>query len=167
MTDDRSAPRSRERPTGRTQLLVLVVNFGFLAAIVTPNLLNFVQRGKQKRTMVDMRTLATAIEAYYVDYRTFPSAKCDPSLFTRLGSPLDDTSFRVLCPTYMATPLVRDGWRHFFIYSVDNNTSRYNIRSLGRNGLVHPIICGTTTDFNDDILFSNGTFIQWPEGTQN
>ena len=26
--------------------------------------------------------------------------------------------------------------------------------------------CGTTTDFNDDIVYSNGTFVQWPEGTQ-
>ncbi len=29
------------------------------------------------------------------------------------------------------------------------------------------IVCGTTTNFNDDILFTNGTFVQWPEGTQN
>jgi hypothetical protein len=27
--------------------------------------------------------------------------------------------------------------------------------------------CGTTTNFNDDILYANGTFIQWPEGTQH
>ena len=29
------------------------------------------------------------------------------------------------------------------------------------------INCGTTTNFNDDILYTNGTFMQWPEGTQN
>ena len=27
--------------------------------------------------------------------------------------------------------------------------------------------CGTTTNFNDDIIFSGGVFVQWPEGKQN
>jgi hypothetical protein len=38
--------------------------------------------------------------------------------------------------------------------------------SYGRNGTADTENCGTTTNFNDDIIFSNGTFIQWPEGSQ-
>jgi hypothetical protein len=49
---------------------------------------------------------------------------------------------------------------------VDGGLARYNIRSVGRDGSVTSLVCGTTTDFNDDILYSNGTFLQWPEGTQ-
>ena len=40
------------------------------------------------------------------------------------------------------------------------------IASGGRNKAIVAAICGTTTNFNDDIYYSNGTFIQWPEGTQ-
>jgi prepilin-type N-terminal cleavage/methylation domain-containing protein len=42
----------------------------------------------------------------------------------------------------------------------------YMIRSYGRDNAASTINCGTTTNFNDDIVYSNGTFIQWPEGTQ-
>ena len=40
------------------ELLIVIAIIGILAAIAIPNLLNAVQRGKQKRTMIDMRTLA-------------------------------------------------------------------------------------------------------------
>ena len=40
------------------------------------------------------------------------------------------------------------------------------IRSLGRDKTASALVCGTTTNFNDDIVYADGTFIQWPEGTQ-
>ena len=49
------------------ELLIVIAIIGILAAIAIPNLLNAVQRGKQKRTMSDMRALATAVEAWAVD----------------------------------------------------------------------------------------------------
>ena len=60
---------SHRRESGFTliELLIVIAIIGILAAIAIPNLLNAVQRGKQKRTMSDMRALATAIEAYAVD----------------------------------------------------------------------------------------------------
>jgi len=27
-------------------------------------------------------------------------------------------------------------------------------------------VCGTTTNFNDDIVYADGTFTQYPEGPQ-
>ena len=44
--------------------------------------------------------------------------------------------------------------------------SSYVIASYGRDRSATSVNCGTTTNFNDDIYYSNGTFIQWPEGTQ-
>src|SRR5436309_760920 len=42
------------------ELLIVVAIIGILAAIAIPNLLTAMQRSKQKRTMADMRTIATA-----------------------------------------------------------------------------------------------------------
>ena len=42
---------------------VVVAIIGILAAIAIPNLLTAMQRSEQKRTMADIRTIATAIEA--------------------------------------------------------------------------------------------------------
>jgi len=53
-------------------------------------------------------------------------------------------------------------------YIVNNAQDQYRIECWGRNnGHDASIVCGTTQDFNADIVYSNGTFIQWPEGTQN
>ncbi len=149
------------------ELLIVIAIIGILAAIAIPNLLNAVQRAKQKRTLADMRTLAVALEAYHVDNSNFPTAACAGGTYTDVGTVLDTASFTCLTPTYIQVPPRRDGWSHFMVYNVDNGFSKYNIRSYGRNGTVDAVSCGTTTDFNADILFSNGTFVQWPEGVQN
>ncbi|HEY7114088.1 MAG TPA: type II secretion system protein GspG [Thermoanaerobaculia bacterium] len=148
------------------ELLIVIAIIGILAAIAVPNLLNAIQRGRQKRTMADMRALATAIETYHVDNNYFPSAACLPGVFTAAGDVLDLSSFSNLTPTYIAHVPIQDGWGRFMAYAADNAHSKYCVRSYGRDGATGGLVCGTTTDFNDDIIYSNGTFVQWPEGTQ-
>ncbi|MGH9368855.1 MAG: prepilin-type N-terminal cleavage/methylation domain-containing protein [Thermoanaerobaculia bacterium] len=160
----------KKREAGFTliELLIVIAIIGILAAIAIPNLLNAVQRGKQKRSMSDMRALATAIESYAVDNNYYPPAACNPGLFTGgTANVLGLSSFTNLQPTYIAQVPRQDGWGRFFRYATDAAFNNYRIESLGRDGTVTGINCGTTTDFNDDIIYVNGTFIQWPEGTQN
>src|ERR1700742_260140 len=52
---------------------ILVAIAGVVAAIAIPNFLTAMQRSKQKRTMADIRTVSTAVEAYAFDHnREFP-----------------------------------------------------------------------------------------------
>jgi general secretion pathway protein G len=159
----------KKRESGFTliELLIVIAIIGILAAIAIPNLLNAVQRGKQKRTMSDMRALATAIEAYAVDNNNYPAASCNPGLFTT-GSEnsLATNSFTNLTPTYIAQPPKTDGWGRFMAYALGTGSNNYLIRSNGRDNAPAAFVCGTTTNFNDDIVYADGTFIQWPEGTQ-
>ena len=46
---------------------------GLISAIAIPNLMNAIDQGKQKRTMADMRAIATASEAYRLDNETYPA----------------------------------------------------------------------------------------------
>ncbi len=160
----------RKRESGFTliELLIVIAIIGILAAIAIPNLLNAVQRGKQKRSMSDMRALATAVEAYGVDNNVYPNGTaCNPGLFTTGDSLVNLVSFSQLSPTYIASPPRVDGWGRFYYYGFNPASGNdYLIRSPGRNAVSEVLVCGTTTDFNDDIAYSDGTFIQWPEGTQ-
>ncbi len=148
------------------ELLIVIAIIGILAAIAIPNLLNAVQRGKQKRTMSDMRALATAIEAYAVDNNQYPAAACSAGIWTSANLTLATNSFTNLSPTYIAEPPRIDGWGQFLRYGSDTPGNAYALGSSGRNKSFATPFCGTTTNFNDDIYYANGTFIQWPEGTQ-
>ena len=54
------------------ELLIVVAIIAILAAIAVPNFLEAQARSKVSRVKADMRTLATAIEAYYVDANKYP-----------------------------------------------------------------------------------------------
>lgn len=54
------------------ELLIVVAIIAILAAIAVPNFLEAQTRSKVSRVKADMRTIATAMEAYAVDYNKYP-----------------------------------------------------------------------------------------------
>jgi len=151
------------------ELLIVVAIIGILAAIAIPNLLTAMQRSKQKRTMADMRTIATAWEARATDINRYNAAGVTvPSAAVTIA---DLTSF--LSPTYVKTFPARDGWGTNWGLAADKSwgdtpaAQVYVIISYGKDGGSQGSYSGgATTNFDCDIIYSNGTFIQYPEGVQ-
>ena len=56
------------------ELLIVVAIIAILAAIAVPNFLEAQVRAKISRTKADLRTIATGLETYYVDYNQYPYA---------------------------------------------------------------------------------------------
>jgi general secretion pathway protein G len=54
------------------ELLIVVAIIAILAAIAVPNFLEAQTRAKVSRAKADMRSLATALEAYTIDWNSFP-----------------------------------------------------------------------------------------------
>ena len=135
------------------ELLIVVVIIGIIAAIAIPNLLNAIDRGKQKRSMADMRSIGTAVESYAVDNNVYPVAATAAAL-----QPL-------VQPIYIKSMPLADGWSTTFV--VDSTTTQYTLSSNGKDGANSGCVAGTlTTLFNQDICFANGQFIQYPQGSQ-
>lgn len=141
------------------ELLIVVAIIGIIAAIAIPNLLNAIQRGKQKRTMADMRAVGTAVEAFAVDNNRYPDSA---SPVTAITGDLE--------PVYIKKLPVSDGWETIFDYvSYPASAAQsYTIQSYGKDK-VSETDCQAkfiTTNFNNDICFSQGSFTQFPEGIQ-
>ena len=158
------------------ELLIVVAIIGIIVAIAIPNLLNAIQRAKQKRTMADMRSAGTAAEAYAVDFNHYPGAAA--IVWPSGISAMPTTSFGALgtagtfnykvAPTYIRLLPLVDGWSSWFVYSTGSSTQQhYVIGSLGKNGSADTENGGETTTFNSDIIFADGQFIQYPAGAQN
>src|SRR5258706_4684080 len=56
------------------ELVVVLAITEIILAMGIRSLMNALQRAKQKRSMADMRGIATAIESYAIDYRNYPPA---------------------------------------------------------------------------------------------
>ncbi len=144
--------RTKQRGFTLIELLIVVAIIGIIAAIAIPNLLNAINRGKQKRTMADLRSIATAIESYSIDNSTYPAAS---SLATLV--PLVE-------PIYIKTLPLVDGWGRS--YTIDSTPVQYTVWSGGSDGGSLNYFGGPTSTIRDSIVFSGGVFVQWPEGQQ-
>jgi type II secretion system protein G len=134
------------------ELLIVVAIIGIIAAIAIPNLLNAIDRGKQKRTMADMRSIGTAVESYAVDNNVYPVASDAATLKTSVE------------PIYIKTMPSADGWAH--AWAVTSTATDYTIYSTGKDGTGSTCTAGTTSTFNDEICFTGGQFVRYPAGSQ-
>src|SRR5688572_8314508 len=164
------------------ELLIVVAIIGILAAIAIPNLLTAMQRSKQKRTMADMRTIATAWEARATDVNKYNAAGAITALAT-CSNTVDQTQLSgALVPTYIKLLPAKDGWGNLWRFRTDqawNNAApaqNYVVWSAAKNGdsagsggfdATSSSPGGATTNFNEDIVFTNGVFVQYPEGVQS
>ncbi len=151
-------------------LLVVVALIGIVSAIAIPNLLTAVQRAKQKRTMADIRSLAVALESYQALNNEYPPG----------AAPVDLRS--ALEPRFIKNVPTVDGWGHGLEYVCLKDATEssgkcvgYIIGSGGKDGrFEHDALLETlvaqepiaTTNFDCDIVYSNGKFWEYPEGAQ-
>lgn len=150
------------------ELLITVAIIGILVAIAVVNYRAAIDRARQRRSMSDMRSLATAVETYAADFDRYPP----PASFTlpaglSLPTGTLENAVPYLQPTYLRTVPVADGWNSWFLYGTTTDRTDYALRSAGVGGIPETSPAyGVTTDFRNDIILVNGQFVQWPEGVQ-
>jgi type II secretion system protein G len=149
------------------ELLIVVAIIGILAAIAIPNLLTAMQRSRQKRTMADIRSLATAWEARATDVNEYTVAGAGVTWPTAVANYITTNVASRLAPTYIKTCPDKDGWGTQLAGGVSGDGQAYSIESYGKDKVNTPSDAGgPTTKFDSDIIFSNGSFVQYPDGVQ-
>ena len=115
-------------------------------------------RALVRNTMSDMRALATAVEAYAVEYEGYPVVG-DLRTLTNLVEP------RFL-PQGKAPRI--DAWGTPYVFLCDGNS--YRVVSAGADRTFEPNsakldspTAGRTNHAARDLIYSNGNFVQWPE----
>jgi len=133
-----------------------------IASVIVPDYRDAVRRSSQKRTMADMRSIAMAWEARASDVHSYA-----------VGPPRRHVTTtdlaRALEPKYIRNLPRVDGWGTEFQFSAgdydaEGRADTYIIRSLGsdrRND--RSDASGPTGNFASDIIYSNGSFVQYPE----
>ncbi|MCM2313691.1 MAG: prepilin-type N-terminal cleavage/methylation domain-containing protein [Thermoanaerobaculia bacterium] len=163
--------RARKLQQGMTlvELLIVVAIVGVLAAIAIVNYMVALDKAKQKKTMADMRSIASAWEARATDRGSY-SAAGQAAAFVWPGEGISGAVLEdLLNPTYIRPMARADGWGRAFEFGLDvavgsaSGASIYAIRSAGRDGIFESSYPDeTTTRFECDIVFSNGQFVVVP-----
>ncbi len=143
------------------ELLIVIAIIGIVAAIAIPNLLTALQKGKQKATMGDMKSLGSAIESYLTD-----------NYFVPIGSGSMGSHTAELSPFYIKVMPKTDGWGGAFQYTAGTgvNSDIYSVISYGRDRAEtlpwdvanSPYVVSSMTGFAQDIVFSSGNFTWAP-----
>jgi len=136
----------REKGFSLIELLIVVAIIGIIAAIAVPQLMNAMDRGRQRRSMADMRNIATAGGTMRVDTGSYPA------------------NLAALVPTYMQVTPANDGWGTAYLYVVGADT--YTITSLGSDAAAGPVapVPWINDPYDPDIVMTDGQFTFAPTG---
>ena len=120
---------------------------GIIAAIAVPQLMNAMDRARQRRTMADMRNIATANGTMRVDTGNYAAALADLS-----------------AGGYMQVTPANDAWGRAYVYFTGANF--YALESWGSDlaGGPVPPVPWINEPYEADIVIHNGQFVAAPTG---
>ncbi|MEM7480600.1 MAG: prepilin-type N-terminal cleavage/methylation domain-containing protein [Acidobacteriota bacterium] len=155
------------------ELLIVVAIIGIIAALLVPNLIDALQKSKQKRTMMDARNVGNSMMAWLTDQASAAAAGASSTidLGDWTGVSTIPALRSALVPQYIQEIPVRDGWKRTFYYRMDlsgvGKEKRFMIASGGRDlnlpAGTYTVGSFDPTDYDQDILWADGFFLRWPQ----
>ena len=157
------------------ELLIVVAIIGIIAALLMPNLLEALNKSKQKRSMTDIRLTGTAWFSWVTDQvaagaagQTVAQLDWDDLFTNQTFAELDE----LLVPSYAAFIPETDAWGNNYEYGVQRETPRRHpggralarCRCRVRQPAATPPAPSSLPTSSQDIVWAGGFFVRWPAG---
>ncbi len=167
------------------ELLIVVAIIGIIAAILIPNLIDALQKAKQKRTVGDARNVGTAWMSWLTDQVGAAAAgqggSYDLTKLNSIGLATVESALIVNSTFfYIEEVPAKDGWGFSYEYFLGDNLLAGQvmaIRSSGNDGTEggsvtggpgnpYPIGPFIATKYDEDIVWADGFFVRFPAGVK-
>ncbi len=169
----RRRPGSAQKGFTLIELLIVIAIIGILASVLIPNLLDALQKAKQKRTVADMRITGTAMFSWLSDQVGASAAGANSTIDLGTYKAVDLTALRsALVPQYIEHVPERDGWRFDYTYwlNITSAAQSQHVMAIGSGGRDKSTVAGKytsgsfdPTDYDQDIVWADGFFVRWPQ----
>ena len=129
---DRRRLRTRQSERGFTlvEMLVVITIIALIMALVGPRVLNYLAESKAKTAKIQIESLATALDLYFLDSGQYPgSSEGLNALLQRPGSTVTWNG-----PYLKGNAVPSDPWGRPYVYRAPGQHGSYDIISFGADG---------------------------------
>lgn len=126
----RLSSRRGERGFTLIEILVVITIIGLIMALVAPRVLNYLSEAKIKAARIQIESLSSTLDLYYLDIGRYPSTSEGLAALVQRPAGIEGWSGPYLKGGFVPS----DPWGHPYVYRMPGEHGAYDIVSYGADG---------------------------------